>query len=116
MDACPLATAALGASAYVRQAEAADEFRMAVRQDAGAGKSVVQAPDGPVPDASGRQVACWLAERQDAVAALCKPDVVQSAARSCVAAAQQEQSSLEVQPGAADERQLEALVPLESQA
>jgi hypothetical protein len=94
----------LGASAYVRRAEAADEFRIAVRPDGGAEKLVVQAPDGRALDASARQVVCWLAERQDAVAALCKPDVVQSAARSCVLAAHQAQSSQEVQPGAGAER------------
>jgi hypothetical protein len=94
----------LGASAYVRRAEAADEFRMAVRPDGGAEKLVVQAQGGRALDASARQVVCWLAARQDAVAALCKPDVVQSAARSCVLAAHQAQSSPEVQPAAGAER------------
>ena len=89
---------------------------MVVRPDGGAEKSVVQAPDGRALDASARQVVCWLAERQDAVAALCKPDVVQSAARSCVSAAQQAQSSPEVQPAAGAERSLVALAARESQA
>ena len=78
-----MATDASDAWGGVRQGAEANGHPMGAHpdhRDAGAEKLADQAPDVRVRAASEHQVVRWLAERRDAVPALCKPDVVQSAA------------------------------------